>query len=78
VTGVVSLGLVNALAPEARPDRRPGRPLLPLIAKVLAADPPSVALLAERDVPRFLALAGQLRDVFEDLRRGTRTRRRRA
>jgi predicted RNA-binding Zn ribbon-like protein len=43
---------------------------MPVIKQVLAVDPPSVALLRERDVSGFVTLAEQLRAVLECLDRG--------
>lgn len=66
---VVAANLVNELATA----HALGRPIaeiepLPAIARVLAIDPPSQAQLRKKDVPGFLALAQQLRAVFEHLR----------
>ncbi|WP_300013562.1 CGNR zinc finger domain-containing protein [Pseudonocardia sp.] len=53
--------LVNDMAPGVE---------LPVLARILAVDPPSVARLVPADVPGFVALAHRLREVFADLGRG--------
>ena len=69
-TGVlVGAELVNELAPAHAEAAPPRERLLPALARILAADPPSVAKLRPGDVPRFVALARALRQIFEDLRR---------
>jgi predicted RNA-binding Zn ribbon-like protein len=53
-----AVDLVNDLHPGAG---------VPVLARILAVDPPSVARLGAADVPGFLALAHRLREVFADL-----------
>ncbi len=57
--------LINELG-ATQAGARPAE-LLAVIAKILAVDPPSVAALKGRDVPGFTALAGELRQVFDDM-----------
>lgn len=69
---LASIELVNAVAVD---DQRatpppPADQVLDGLLPVLAIDPPSVAQLDESHVPGFLALAGDLRHVFDDVRRG--------
>ena len=68
---VIAVDLVNELAID-HAFGRPGARTDPFAAiqRVLAIDPPSAAQLRERDVPGFLALARQLREVFGALARG--------
>lgn len=61
-----SVDLVNEVAVGPPPVGR----LLPVIARVLAVDPPSVARLVEADVPGFVALGHRLYEVFGDLHAG--------
>ena len=66
----IAVNLVNELTVEhafGRPAERPDP--FDAIAMVLAIDPPFPAL-DQADVPAFVALAQQLRDVFENLDRG--------
>ena len=68
---LAAVELVNELASadlggEAPPRER----ILPVLSRILAVDPPSVARLARGDAPGFLALARSLRQVFHDLYRG--------
>jgi predicted RNA-binding Zn ribbon-like protein len=66
----VAADLVNELAPGAgRDTSRPTREVMATLSRILAIDPPSVAALTQTHVPAFVALAGQLRDVFVDLQR---------
>jgi predicted RNA-binding Zn ribbon-like protein len=67
---LAAVELVNALAlRHACGKPIPERTTLPAIAQVLAVDPPSVAQLSDDDVPGFIALAHQLRELFDDLHR---------
>jgi len=67
----VAADLVNALAPrQAGAKRAAPAALLPALADALADDPPSVARLRQRDVPRFAELAERLRAVFEKVDAG--------
>jgi predicted RNA-binding Zn ribbon-like protein len=64
----IAVDLVNELAVE----RAFGRPApatapFPAIRRVLEIDPASAAQLRRRDVPGFIALAAQLRQVFREL-----------
>jgi predicted RNA-binding Zn ribbon-like protein len=62
--------LVNAAAIEhARGKPVPSQGIRPALADVLAIDPPSVAQLSDANAPGLVALAHQLREVFDDLRR---------
>lgn len=68
---LVAVGLVNELAI----DHAFGRPVqrtdpFAAIQGVLAIDPPSAAQLSDGDVPSFVILAQQLRQVFHDLHGG--------
>jgi predicted RNA-binding Zn ribbon-like protein len=68
---LAAVELVNELGVE----RESGAPMptseaVSAIARIVAVDPPSVAALDEGHVPAFVALARQLRDVFDDLHRG--------
>ena len=65
---VVAVDLVNELAVEhafGRP--APATEPFAAIKRVLGIDPESAAQLRRRDVPEFVALAAQLREVFRDL-----------
>jgi predicted RNA-binding Zn ribbon-like protein len=67
---LVAAELVNELAPGPERDQPPtAREAVAILARVLAVDPPSVAALTQTQVPQFVALAQQLRDVFADLQR---------
>ena len=66
---LVAVELVNALASRSV-ETEPGQPASEALASILAMDPPSVAQLRDRDVPRFVAVAGRLREVFDALRDG--------
>jgi predicted RNA-binding Zn ribbon-like protein len=67
----MAVRLVNELArPSLAAQGRPGRPGRGALAKILAVDPLSVAMLRPADAPGFLALAGALRQVFDALGRG--------
>ena len=62
---LTSVLLVNAFATEAAFGRRVvAADPQPELAKLLAFDAKSLALLTDRDVPGFVALAGSLRPVF--------------
>jgi predicted RNA-binding Zn ribbon-like protein len=62
--------LVNTLARRDRgAEAPPTDRVLPSLRKILALDPPSVAMLREKDAPGFLALARALRRIFDDLDR---------
>jgi predicted RNA-binding Zn ribbon-like protein len=66
-------GLLAALELANEPALGPGQPrkrALAALARILAADPPSVAALRPGDAPGFLALAQQLRQVFRGLHQG--------
>jgi predicted RNA-binding Zn ribbon-like protein len=68
---VVAVDLVNELTIE----HAFGRPVTPTepfwaIKRVLEIDPASAAALRQRDVPGFIALARQLRQVFMSLHHG--------
>ena len=65
----VAVDLVNELAPVPGGQGGPlPEGMLPAIARILAVDPPSVARLRKGDIPGFLALARDLRRVYQDLR----------
>jgi predicted RNA-binding Zn ribbon-like protein len=68
---LVAVGLVNGLTKGFARGRLTGdiEPV-PVIKHILAVDPPSVAALKKRDAPGFIALAEQLRAVFEYLDSG--------
>jgi predicted RNA-binding Zn ribbon-like protein len=57
--------LINELGAR-HAETRPAA-LVAVIARILAVDPPSVAALKGRDVPGFIALARELRQVFDDM-----------
>lgn len=63
----VLLDLVNEV--DRADDRRPEE-LHTVLARVLSIDPPSVAQLSDRHVPRFVALADLCRDVIASLDAG--------
>ena len=65
---LVALELVNELA--LREAGAPPAERMLAIAKVLAGDPASIALLRKGDAPGFLGLARDLHQVFRDLERG--------
>ncbi len=68
---VVAVGLVNGLALQ-HAFGRPVPPADPFAAlkRILEIDPASAADLHQRDIPGFIALASQLRQVFSDLHDG--------
>jgi predicted RNA-binding Zn ribbon-like protein len=67
---LVAAELVNELAPGAGRDTPiSARQAVATLSRILAVDPPSVAALTQTQVPAFLALARQLREVFADLQR---------
>lgn len=68
---IVAADLVNELALD-HAFGRPAPPAEPFAAiqRVLAIDPPSAAQLRQGDVSGFVALAAQLREIFDDLDRG--------
>jgi hypothetical protein len=68
---IVAVNLVNELALE-HGFGRPVPPNEPFSAtkRVLEIDAASAADLRERDIPGFVTLAGQLREVFRDLHQG--------
>jgi len=65
----VAAELVNLLASRRQADETPtsAAARLQTIAAALEIDPPSVARLKARDLPRFAELAGLLREVFDDI-----------
>ena len=68
---LAAVELVNAFAVGDAFGRPAGvQDPLATIARILVNDPPSVALLRSSDTPGFVALAGRLREVFEDVRGG--------
>jgi predicted RNA-binding Zn ribbon-like protein len=68
---VVAVDLVNELAVEHAFGRAiPAAEPFPAVKRVLEIDPASAAQLRRRDVPGFITLAAQLRQVFRDLRHG--------
>jgi predicted RNA-binding Zn ribbon-like protein len=68
---LVAADLVNELAIERSRGRRVSEiEPMPAIARVLTFDPPSLAQLRKKDVPGFVALAQQLREIFVELRDG--------
>jgi predicted RNA-binding Zn ribbon-like protein len=68
---VVAVDLVNELAVEHAFGRAvPAAESFPAVKRVLEIDPASAAQLRRRDVPGFITLAAQLRQVFRDLRDG--------
>ena len=66
----MAVQLVNDLAPRAPGPPAPPQRVRPALTRILAVDPPSVAMLRPRDTPGFLALARALRQVFRNLQRG--------
>jgi len=58
---IASVALVNDLVVHPQDDAREA------VERVLAVDPPSLALLADADVPGFVALAERLHEVFAAL-----------
>ena len=68
---LVSVELVNEVGSSGEGDDplAPGSSL-PVLTRILAVDPPSVAQLGPADEPGFRALANRLREVFENARRG--------
>ena len=68
---LAAVELVNAFAVgDAFGRRAHVQDPLATIARILVNDPPSVAQLRSGDTPGFVALAGRLREVFEDVRGG--------
>jgi CGNR zinc finger len=59
-----SVELVNELVVASEGGKMDTRRAVPAIAEVLAIDPPSVAKLADGDVPGFVSLAHQLHGIF--------------
>ena len=65
---LAAIELVNELPEvDAGPRSAAAAAALPVLAQVLAIDPPSVAQLRAADAPRFAELARCLREVFDDL-----------
>ena len=58
---IAAIALANELI---RPDIEDPRAV---IARILAVDPPSLAMLRTKDIPGFVRLGHQLREVFERL-----------
>ncbi len=72
VNAGVAVALVNALAIDyafGRPASGP-EPYVALQDVLEEWDPPSAALLRNKDVPAFMALAQRVRGIFADLHRG--------
>jgi predicted RNA-binding Zn ribbon-like protein len=67
---LVAVDLVNELAPRDHAAELPREGVRPALSRILAVDPPSVARLGKTDLPRFVALARSLREVFDDLDQG--------
>jgi len=68
---LAAVELVNELGPgDGAGDRRAPKRVLPVLARILAVDPPSVAQLTEGDIPGFVGLARDLRQVFRGLQGG--------
>jgi CGNR zinc finger len=67
----VAVDLVNELAVEVAFGRPVGESEpFAAIRRILVVDPPSAEQLRESDVPGFVALAGRLGGVFNELERG--------
>lgn len=70
-SAVIALGLVNELAVGRAYGRRvDGADRFAAVHRVLEVDPPSAAQLRDDDLPGFVALAAELRAVFDDVRAG--------
>lgn len=68
---LVSVELVNDLAlRHAHGKAATAAEPLPALSRILAIDPPSLAMLSDADVPGFMALAHMLREVFDHLHSG--------
>lgn len=68
---LVAIDLANELAPNGLGGQAPpAERVLPALARILAADPPSVAQLSPGVAPGLLALARSMRAVFRDLHGG--------